>query len=146
MRHNLTVVCPLALVACLLGVVFGPTRLPSQEKRADKGSIVVAVGGSSGTITTVTVYQAGKRFATNDVSGTARFSNLPAGDYEVHFEAPGKVTVTKRCTLRADEKVELLTNMKDGKGALVLGGGPSIQDLESRIEKLEKEVEAIKRK
>jgi hypothetical protein len=66
------------------------------------------------------------------------FKQLPLRTYEVRVECPGWKTVVRRVILSEMDKAQaLLPKMTKGDGTVVLGSGPSLQELEDRIKKLE---------
>jgi hypothetical protein len=146
MRRSLLIAGGLVLIAAAVAVIVGTTASGSRQEKEVKGSIEVSAGGTAGTVVAVSLFHEGKLQATQDlpVGKVARFNGLPLGEYEVHFESPGKVTIVRRCAVREEDKVQVGAHLTAGKGTVVLGGGPSIQDLKARIDKLEKELEALK--
>ena len=132
----------------------GNSTSAREEKEGD-GIINVGIYGPDLQQASITLYQDGKSFATKDIplltnshpNGSSKFSCLPFGTYEVRVETPGHVTVVKRVILReADKLQELKIYLTKGEGSTLLGPGPSIQKLETRIRNLEEAVGKIQSK
>ena len=65
------------------------------------------------------------------------FKQLPLSTYEVRVECPGWKTVVRRVILSDTDKAQALQlRMTKGDGTVVLGSGPSLQELEDRIKSL----------
>ncbi len=120
----------------------------------DSGKIELGIGDPYEDQTaTVSLYHNGKLLATKEVAVNrgrrewVKFSSLPFGTYEVRTEAPRRVTVVKKVVLRKEDKTQELTvTLEKGKGSVVFGGGPSLEELEERIKKLEAEVAKLRHK
>jgi hypothetical protein len=126
-----------------------PNGAPSQEKKEREGVIEVWVENPVGMVATITLYGEGKAIATKDVrfGGRTTFDRLPLRAYEVRCEAPEHATVVKRVLLREGDRSQvLMTRLPKGKGSVALGAGPSLQDLEARIKKLEEAVAKLQKK
>ena len=123
--------------------------IASQDKSSAEGSIRIKMQGSDNDHATVTVFREGKALATKDLlinAGEAEFKNLQLGAYEVRLECPGWKTLVRRAILtEMDKTAELMPKMTKGGGTLVVGPGPSLQELEARIQKLESSVPPRKR-
>ncbi len=133
------------LVAIALTGLLGlarPGTATSQEKASADGviRILMHVGGIVD-YATVTLFHEGKAIGTKDVpiiGGKTEFKKLSPGTYEVRFECPGWKTLVKRVILsETDKTAELMPKMVKGDGTLVVGPGPSLQELVDRIKKLE---------
>jgi hypothetical protein len=132
-----------------------PRGASTQEKKDGESRINVFIENPGGgvadrEVATITLYRDGKAIATKDVpfgSNGATFDKLSSGPYEVRFEALGHKTVVKRVVLRAtDKSLPLWASLPKGKGTVVLGAGPSIQELAARIKKLEDDVAKLQKK
>lgn len=123
----------------------------SQEKQEDDCSIQVFVNAGEGVGTVaVTVYRDGKAIASQDVlpnqSGTGyTIRKLARGNYEVHFQAPQHTTLIRKVVLDHEKYAYLKPTMSKGSGTIVLGSGPSLHELESRIRQLEETLAKLKK-
>jgi hypothetical protein len=98
----------------------------------------IKVTNRGNVVITATLFQDGKAVRTQD-TGTEGFwlaENLARGNYEVRLEAPQCMVVVKKVAL-FDEDTILQAELPKGTGTVVFGGGPSVQELEARIKKLE---------
>jgi hypothetical protein len=120
----------------------------------DQCSIKMRIFNPDNQTVTVTLYRNGKAFSTREVTFEkdnrdvdVAFERLPYGDYEVRFEASEHTTVIKKVILKINEQNQsLTTKLMKGKGSEVIGGGASIEELETRIKKLEEAVAALQKK
>jgi hypothetical protein len=136
---------------------------PSGKSKPTK-DLAVIHGETNPRIITVSLFSDGKQIRSGELDSqqgvTVHWRKLPVGDYEVHFEAKGFKKAIKRIKL-AEEMVNPTVRAElDEKSELVLGGGPSMQelqkqieklqqanaDLRARVEKLQKEIEQLKKK
>lgn len=100
----------------------------------------------------VTVYKDGQAIRTTTIpsnvtsghSGWATFDEVPTGALEVHFEARGYGKVIKRIIVVKGQQVSVNLDAM-GKKDEVWGAGPSLFELQKRIEALEAEVAALKK-
>ena len=96
----------------------------------------------------VTLYKDGKAIRTTELrtDGTSYYvtwNDVPIGALEVHFEAKGYGKVIKRIVVVKDGQVRVELNSMD-KNDEVWGAGPSLFDLQKRIETLETANTALK--
>lgn len=133
--------CLVAIAFTALLALGWPGAATSQDKASAGGSIRISFQGGENDYATVTVFHDGKAVATKDVilnAGQADFKKLALGTYEIRFECPGWKTIVRRAILSDTDKTAVLTpKMVKGDGTLVLGPGPSLQELEARIKSLE---------
>lgn len=97
----------------------------------------------------VTLYKDGQVIRTTDLPSTGNnrslaWDEVPTGSLEVHFEARGYGKVIKRIVLVKRGQVHVELDAMDKKDEL-WGAGPSLFELEKRIETLEAEVAALKK-
>jgi hypothetical protein len=126
-----------------------PNDVSSQDKEERKGVIEVLVENPASGDATVTLYQDGKAIATKELrfGGRTQFDRLSLGTYEVRFEALGHTTIAKRVLLREGDRSHVVrAKLPKGTGSVVLGAGPSLQELEARIKKLEAAVAKLQKK
>jgi hypothetical protein len=128
-----------------------PGSATSQDKTPVDGAIRIQMQVvESGDFATITVFQEGKAIATKDVAingGGAEFKKLSMGTYEVRFECPGwKTLVRQALVTETDKTAELTPKMVKGEGTLMIGTGPSLQELDDRIKKLEAAVAKLQGK
>ena len=99
----------------------------------------------------VTLFKDGQRVRSKEIDNIERFgfiqeakwSELPLGEYEVHFEVHGYGKVIKRIVVSPDDPtVVVLSSIT--KNDEVWGGGPTLFDLQSKITLLEKENAELK--
>ena len=148
---------------CLLTSVFGVAFYAvfalvwseatlAQEKKANDGIIQIFVYGEKDCpFVAVTVFREGKAIGSRDMlpnsNGGAGYvlDKLPDGSYEVHFQAPQHTTLIRKVVLGQERRASLSPTMVKGTGSMVLGGGPSLHDLEVRIRQLEEAVAKLKK-
>jgi hypothetical protein len=139
-----------AIVAAALISLEWPDSSTSQDKASAPGSIRIKMYGGDNDYATITVFREGKAVATKDVTmnaGIGEFKNLPLGAYEVRLECPGWKTLVRRAILaETDKTAELVPKMVKGDGTLVVGAGPSMQELVARMDKLEAAVAKLQGK
>jgi len=96
----------------------------------------------------VTLYKDGQAIRTTELPSTGNRSviwdEVPTGSLEVHFEARGYGKVIKRIILVKGGQVHVELDAMDKKDEL-WGAGPSLFELQKRIETLEAEVAALKK-
>jgi hypothetical protein len=151
MSRQLFGVCMAAIAFAALVALEWPGSATSQDKGGPPyGSIRIKFPRGDDDTVTVTVFREGKALATKDVSlnaGETEFKILPLGTYEVRLECPGWKTLVRRAILtETDDTADLMPRMIKGEGTLVVGPGPSLQELEARIKKLEADVAKLQGK
>jgi hypothetical protein len=95
----------------------------------------------------VTLYKDGQAIRTEELStgnNAVRWDGVPTGSLEVHFDARGYGKVIKRIIVVRGELVHVRLDAMDKKDEL-WGAGPSLFELQKRIEALEAEVAALKK-
>ena len=101
----------------------------------------------------VTLYKDGQAIRTTETpsnarnpgSGVVKWDEVPTGPLEVHFEARGYGKVIKRIiVVKGGDWVNVRLDAMDKKDEL-WGAGPSLFELQKRIEALEAEVTALKK-
>lgn len=138
---------PLAVFVALLLLPVFTAPCAAAEGPALPGSIYTQTAAQECIAITVSIFQEGKlvntmdyatRFGGNPLYGEDTFQKLPPGIYEVRFESPGYVTINRQTIIREGNlAARVLVFMQKGQGATTFGVGPSIQELEARIKKLE---------
>jgi hypothetical protein len=100
----------------------------------------------------VTLYKDGQAIRTTELPstvitggrGSVTWNGVPTGSLEVHFEARGYGKVIKRIIVVKGTRVSVRVDAMDKKDEL-WGAGPSLFELQKRIETLEAEVAALKK-
>jgi len=148
------VVTPNAVpVAIGIGLLFtavqvGPTALAQESKdksRPANSLTIIHDGNWTEKLALVTVYHDGKPFRSAELEqrsmdhGSVTWEKLPAGIYEVHFEAAGFKRFVKRVILAEDAPGVVLRVQLDNTTARTLGAGPSTEQLEQEMTALKKE-------
>ena len=131
----------------------GLESVNAQEKKEEDGLIQIYVqGGKDCPFVAVTVLRDGKAMASRDISPDLQsgsgyvIERLPRnGSYEVHFQAPHHTTLIRKIFLEHEKRASLNPTMVKGTGTIVLGSGPSLQELEARIRQLEDVVAKLKK-
>ena len=119
----------------------------SAEPRAGTGSLRLVLDGSTHGAVAITLFQHGEVVASKDqrIGLDVRFERLPVGAYEVRCESPGHKTVVKRALLTVVEpSAEVIVEMVEGEGTTVIGAGPSLQELDARLRKLEADMAKLR--
>ena len=136
------------------------------EKSPNTASLKVIYDKSYSDYVLVELHQDGKLLRTRELKNGFRvgllespkatsvtFDKLAAGRYEVHFEGAGYKKCMKRIGIGQDDKDATVYVELDKNEVRVIGGGPSLQELEKRIVDLEKanaelktEIEKLKKK
>jgi hypothetical protein len=73
----------------------------------------------------------------------ATWKGLPAGDYELHVEAEGYARCVKHLTLSEEDK-DITVHALVGRTPLILGAGPSLEELLARLKKSEEQNAGLK--
>jgi hypothetical protein len=86
----------------------------------------------------VTLFSKGKALRSSELKDGrwAPWRGLAAGAYELHVEAEGYAKCVKHLIL-SDEEKEYRVHAVVGKRPLILGAGPSLEELFARLKKLE---------
>jgi hypothetical protein len=148
-----------SLFAVTLAAVSPAPGLRAQEKEPKTSALTVIYANRYSPYVTVELYRDGKLLRSSELADYSSsndkvtFENLAAGRYEVHFEGAGYKKFIKRVALAADDKTAKVHVELDKAAERVVGGGPSLAELEKRIAELEKanaelkaEVERLKKK
>ncbi len=120
-----------------------PGTLRADEKAPPNTSALKVVYAKSySDYVLVELHQNGKLLRTRELpngttTATATFDKLAAGRYEVHFEGAGYKKFIKRVSIGQDDK-DATVYVELDKTERIVGGGPSLQELEKRIAELEK--------
>lgn len=143
--------CGVALAATLVALILsiGSGNVSSQAKPANVGSLKIVLDGAEGKTATTTLYQEGKVIASKDrrIGNRVEFENVPLGVIEIRCESPMLKTVIRRALLKEDDRnQELIVTMVMGEGTTSIGFGPSVHELETRIQKLEAAVATLQGK
>lgn len=123
-------------LSCLIATA---SSMRAQEKKAGDRRIEITIPSTNeASSVSITVYRDGKAIVTQDLNSSVTWtlSKLERGNYEVHFEAPGFMTVVRKVVLDEYDS-ELRTVLPKGKDTVTIGGGPSLRELEMRIKELE---------
>jgi hypothetical protein len=154
------------LFASAVGWETRSTLLADDPKEKPKPTQVLTVshGEAQPRIIVVSLYSEGKLLRSGEIDskvGTfALWRGLPIGKYEVHFEAKGYKKGIKHILLSEQDAQSSVSAELDQKVEIVLGGGPSIQelqeelnqlkksnaDLNTKLQKLQAEVDQLKKK
>jgi hypothetical protein len=122
-------------------------------KPGGTGSLTITHEGNyTEKIALVTLYQDGKPFRSAELEqGSAEhkkvtWEKLPAGLYEVHFEALGFKKIVKRVVLAEDGPEVVLRVQINLATEYGLGAGPSTQELVQEIATLKKDQAELRKK
>jgi hypothetical protein len=140
MRGTLGLGGVVGLLAVILGSAAAPGGAP--KERQETADLVVINRYVRPSPILVTLFFQGKAVRSREVHkgdkepAKVRWSNLPVGPYEIHFEAEGFKPFIKRFVLSREDK-DFEVQIKVSKEATVLGGGLSLDGLCERVKKLE---------
>jgi hypothetical protein len=147
----MTLACGLGIGHLLFGgaVPAGNADKPSGvQPKDDDGEITLTINSPERAtdVVSVTLFRDAKRVATKEVrpidfpsppGAKMQFMKLPLGTYEARLECVGCVTMVKTIVLReADKRQAVHATLTKGEGAIIFGG-PSLQELDTRLKKLE---------
>lgn len=135
---------PLAVLLTLLLLPAFTAPRAAAEGPDLPGSIYAEATAKDGINITVSIFQEGKLVNTMDYANTdggkgyGTFRKLPLGIYEVRFESHGCVTINRQTIIRdGNVDARVLVVLEKGQGAVTFGPGPSIQELDARLKKIE---------
>jgi hypothetical protein len=147
-----------AAVPCLPPLTPGTLR--ADEKAPGTATLQVQMTRRYSDYVLVELHQDGKLLRTRELeyreaifAPSIDFAKLAPGLYEVHFTGAGYKKCIKRIAIGKEDKEVMVYVELDQKEERVVGGGPSLQELEKRIAELEKanadlkaEIEKLKKK
>jgi hypothetical protein len=132
----------LALAPAVALLSLAPTRA-QQPPKTDGKTVELKISNAKAVDVMVELYTDGKLVRTREVmalnAGVFTISKLKPGNYEIHFLASGYKPFIKRVLLSEEDTEQTVSVELNSMGGGVLGGGPSLQELQDQIEKLKKE-------
>jgi hypothetical protein len=152
-------ICSAALVVAVGWLSHGtPGAARADEKPPNKAALKVIYAKSYSDYVLVELYRDGKLLRTRELQNgfsatSVTFDKLAGGRYEVHFGGAGYKKCIKRIAIGQDDTDATVYVELDKMEERVVGGGPSLRELEKRIAQLEQanaelraEIEKLKKK